>query len=162
MRWDRPEDGMAVDGRDFSTESTELDASLSEAEPSELLSDVSLPFWRNCWDRWDPSNDCVEEAAREWKLELTNCTGERLSRCDRSVVTEVERDLERDLSDGISSVCAMTGVGSWLCDVGRIDDGGKGGSTSSPILSTSLSSSEEISIAAGVSVTTGFVAEDAA
>jgi hypothetical protein len=84
---------MATGGLDLVDDSSDPDASLPEAEsPEVLFSDVSLPFGRDCCRRRDPSNDCVEEAAWEWKLELTNRTGDRLSRCDRFVEADAERE----------------------------------------------------------------------
>lgn len=49
---------MAADGLDRVDESSDPDASSSEAEsPEELFSDVSLPFEWACCARRDPSND---------------------------------------------------------------------------------------------------------
>lgn len=88
----------------------------------------------------------MEEAAWEWKLELTNRTGERLSRCDRFV----EAEAEREWLEGVPSA-ATTPLGGrrWLC---AVEGGSKGGNSNSPTLSSSLSSSEEIVMALGFGV----------
>lgn len=95
-------------GLDFVGESSDSEASSSEAEsPEVLLSDVSLPFEWPCCDRRGPSNDWVEEAALEWKLELTNRTGERLSRCDLFVETDAEREVLEAVSLALSPLAAI-------------------------------------------------------